>query len=189
MDIKQIQEALANVNVRAGKEAQETISGLLSQAVKQGAMPKTALQIDDDTMEGIYYQAYNLYNQGRYQDATHIFRLLLMLDYTAPKYSLGMAACMHRMKDYFNAICVYFVAGTLEPNNPLPYYHASDCFLKLGEFNGAYYALQLAIEEAGDQEKYKVIKERSEIMRKSLVKKMKGQKPEAKATDKKKAKK
>ncbi|MBS0634627.1 MAG: SycD/LcrH family type III secretion system chaperone, partial [Verrucomicrobia bacterium] len=160
MDLPQIQERLQKINFGApGKKAENAVKQIMEAALKKGIMPKQALQISDDTMEAIYTQAYTLYNQSKYRDASYIFRLLMLLDFTTPKYVLGLAACAHRVQDFTNAANLYFLCAALDPDNPIPHFHATDCYLQLGAKAIASYSLQLAIEAAGEQPQYQTIKQ------------------------------
>lgn len=173
MDMPQIQESLQKINFGApGKKAESALKAIMQAALKKGIMPKQALQITDDTMEAIYTQAYNLYNQAKYRDAGYIFRLLMLLDFTTPKYVLGLAACAHRLQDYTNAANLYFLCAALDPSNPLPHFHAADCYLQLGAVAIAAYSLSLAISTAGNQMQYEVIKQRAELMKQALEKQL-----------------
>ena len=158
----------------AAEPAKDTIKTLLTQAMTKGTMPKTALRIGDETMEAMYAQGYNLYNQGKYKEASYVFRLLMLLDYLTPKYVLGLAACLHRLKDYKSAANVYLLCGTLDAHNPLPHYHAADCYIQLGLIPLAIFSLDMAQTTAGDQPQYSVIKERASLMRETLHKEMIG---------------
>jgi len=168
-----VAEKLTSLSGVAGGSAKETIAALLTEAINKGVMPKHALKLGDDTMEAIYGQAYNLYNQGRYKEASFIFRLLMLLDYLTPKYILGLAACLHRQKDYKNAANIYLMCGTLDTKNPLPHYHAADCYMQLNLPGMALFSLGLAIKSAGEQPQYSVIKERSTLMKEALQKQFK----------------
>lgn len=170
IDVSAMGDKVASLFSAAGGPAKDTITALLSQALGKGIMPKQALQLGDDTMEAIYSQGYTLYNQGRYKEASYIFRLLMLLDYTTPKYPLGLAACLHRQKDYKNAANIYLLCGTLDPTNPLPHYHAADCYLQLDYISMALFSLDLAIKAAADQPQYAVVKERSTLMHEALTK-------------------
>ena len=125
-------------------------------------------------MEAMYAQGYNLYNQGKYKEASYVFRLLMLLDYLTPKYVLGLAACLHRLKDYKSAANIYLLCGTLDAHNPLPHYHAADCYIQLGLTPLAIFSLDMAQTAAGDQPQYSVIKERAKLMRETLHKEMVG---------------
>ncbi len=173
MDLPEIQNRLQRVNFGApGKKAETAVKQIMEVALKKGIMPKQALQISDDTMEAIYTQAYTLYNQSKYRDASYIFRLLMLLDFTTPKYVLGLAACAHRLQDFTNAANLYFLCAALEPTNPMPHFHATDCYMQLGANEIASYSLQLAIETAGDQPQYQAIKQRAELMKEALDKQL-----------------
>jgi type III secretion system low calcium response chaperone LcrH/SycD len=158
----------------AGGPAKDTIKALLTQAMTKGVMPKTALRLGDETMEAMYAQGYNLYNQGKYKEASYVFRLLMLLDYLTPKYTLGLAACLHRLKDYKNAANIYLLCGTLDAQNPLPHYHAADCYIQLGLPPLALFSLDMAITVAADQPQYSVIKERARCMRETVHKEIVG---------------
>jgi type III secretion system low calcium response chaperone LcrH/SycD len=166
----QSMEKVEKLTALAGAPTKDTVAALLSEAANKGVMPKHALQLGDDTMEAIYSQGYNLYNQGRYKEASYIFRLLMLLDYMTPKYILGLAACLHRMKDYKSAANIYLLCGTIDSTNPLPHYHAADCYIQLGVPMLAIFSLRLAISAAADQPQYAVVKERAILMRDALNK-------------------
>ena len=172
-DTSGISEKVQGLTSLAATPAKETITAILSEALNKGVMPKNALNLTDDTMEAIYGQGYNLYNQGKYKEASYVFRLLMLLDYLTPKYALGLAACLHRMKDYKNAVNAYLLCGALDSKNPLPHYHSADCFIQLDAPPMAIFSLDLAIAAAGDQPQYSVIKERAVLMRDTLEKQVK----------------
>src|SRR6185295_13804008 len=90
MDLDKMQDVLQRVNFDAGKQAEDALKTIMENVLNKGIMPKTALKLGDDTMEAIYAQAYNLYNLGRYKESSYIFRLLVLLDFTTPKYVLGL---------------------------------------------------------------------------------------------------
>ena len=172
LDTDTIGEKISSITSLAGGPTKDSIAALLSGAADKGIMPKHALQLGDDTMEAIYGQAYNLYNLGRYKEASYIFRMLMLLDYMTSKYVLGLAACLHRMKDYKNAANVYLLCGTIDPTNPLPHYHAADCYIQLDVPEMATFSLGMAIASAGDQPQYAVVKERSTLMKETLDKQL-----------------
>ena len=176
LDVPEIQDRLQRINFGApGKKAETAVKQIMEVALKKGIMPKQALQISDDTMEAIYTQGYTLYNQSKFRDASYIFRLLMLLDFTTPKYVLGLAACAHRLSEFTNAANLYFLCAALDPTNPLPHFHATDCYVQLGATSIAAYSLQLAIETAGDQPQYESIKQRAELMYEGLNKQLDAQ--------------
>jgi type III secretion system low calcium response chaperone LcrH/SycD len=176
VDASLVTEKVSGAAAHVAMPAKDTITAILTEALNKGVMPKNALHLGDETMEAIYGQGYNLYNQGRYKEASYIFRLLMLLDYMTPKYILGLAASLHRMKDYKAAANVYLLCGTLDGGNPLPHYHAADCYIQLNLPIMAIFSLDLAITAAGTQPQYAVIRERALLMRDTLDKQVRGEK-------------
>ena len=168
----QPREKVTELNKLASGPAKDTIKTILFGAVNKGILPKHAFRLGDDTMEAIYSQAYTLYNQGKYQEASYIFRLLMLLDYMTAKYVLGLGACLHRMKDFKNAANIYLLCATLDSTNPLPHYHAADCYLQLGYPEMAVFSLGLVLATAKEDPQYAVIKERARLMKEALDKEL-----------------
>lgn len=156
---------------KAIKETGEFIAGangpsfsdLTGKSIKSCHAIKDVLGISDESAEGIYGQAYLLYNTGRYRDAGEVFRLLITLNSTEPKYLIGLAACYHMMKEYQSAGSTYNLASIIDPDNPIPYFHASDCYLQLGDKASAATMLEMAIKRAGEKVQYTTLKQRAEI--------------------------
>ena len=66
----------------------------------QGMAPKDAFGINPNALENVYAQGYRLYNTGKYIEALHLFRVLILFNAAEPKYILGLAACFHMLKEY-----------------------------------------------------------------------------------------
>jgi type III secretion system low calcium response chaperone LcrH/SycD len=173
-DIK-IYETMAKITEDAAPEIQKGVESFLDSVLKKGMSPKDALGLKDEMLEGLYAQAYHLFNNGKYKDATTIFRLLILLDALEAKYSMGLAACLHMMKEYAGAAQVYAMAGVLDMANPLPYYHASDCWIKLGDTEAALNSLEMVILRSQDIPQFKTLQDRCtmtmEGLKKSALKK------------------
>ena len=134
---------------------------------------KEILGLSDDMVEGIYGQAYQLYQTGKYKDAAQLFQLLIMVNSTEPKFHLSLAACLHMMKDYASAADAYAICSALDSDNPLPHYHASDCYLQLNDPYSALAALELTMERAGSKPQFQIIKDRSKLTAETLKKTLK----------------
>lgn len=136
--------------------------------LKTGVVPKEALGFSDAKIEAIYGQAYRLYNTGRYQEAIELFRLLVGLDSAEARYTLGLAACFHMLKEYENAAKIYLVAGILDPKNPIPNFHASDCYIQMKDPASAILFLEMAIERSENKPEYQVLSDRAKLTIQSL---------------------
>lgn len=150
----------------------QTLSDLSDNIINKGMLPKDALGLSDAIIEGIYAQAYRLYNTGKYSEAIHLFRMLVMLNTTESKYILGLAACFHMLKEYQNAVQTYAMCAMLDPESPIPHYHASDCYIEMKDKLSAIISLDLAIQRAGDKPEYAKVKERASLTIESLKNQM-----------------
>jgi type III secretion system low calcium response chaperone LcrH/SycD len=164
----QIKKATEELGSALEKEKTKEFQNVAAKAVQQGMMPKDMMGLSDAMVEGIYGQAYRLYNTGKYKDASQLFRLLIMLNSTESKYAIGLAACFHMMKDYKNAVSTYAICGVIDPNNPIPHYHASDCYIHMKDPASALIALEMAVTRAGDKIEYQMIKDRALLTIESL---------------------
>lgn len=148
----------------------EAFGDLANKMLKEGVSPKEAMGVSQSYLENIYAQAYRLYNTGKYPEAIHLFRILIMFNAMEPKYMLGLAASFHMLKEYVNAIQTYTMCSALDPQNPIPYYHSSDCFVQMKEYVSAMLCLELVVERAGDKPEYAKMKERAQLSLESLKK-------------------
>jgi type III secretion system low calcium response chaperone LcrH/SycD len=166
-EIEKATEALASKNATTASTP-SLIEGLADKLMGKGGAPKEAFGLSDQAIEGIYGQAYRLYNTGKYKDASQLFRLLITLNPTEPKYTLGLAACFHMMKEYSTAAEVYTIGGVLDPQSPIPHYHASDCYLQMDDKISAIIALEMAVKRAGERAEFQQLKDRALLTIKSL---------------------
>lgn len=169
---EQIKKAVEQVGSNLQDVSSESIKATMDKATRKGTSPKDALGLTDAMVEGVYGQAYRLYNTGKYKEAIQIFRLLLMINSTEPKYAMGLAACFHMLKDYKVAADSYSLVGILDPESPISFYHASDCFLQMGDTASALIALEMAIKRAGDKPEFRTLKDRAQLTAESLKKEM-----------------
>lgn len=165
---QQIKKAAENLGATLSKEKSKDFQNIAAKAVQQGVMPKDMLGLSDAMIEGIYGQAYRLYNTGKYKDASQLFRLLIMLNSTESKYAMGLGACFHMLKEYKNAVSTYALCGVIDPENPIPHYHASDCYLHLQDPVSALIALEMTIKRAGDKPEFHTLKDRAMLTISSL---------------------
>lgn len=156
--------------IKAGRSQKKMIEEGAEKIWKQGMSPKEAIGVSSSYLEGIYSQAYRLYNTGKYTEAIHLFRILIMFNPMEPKYMLGLAACFHMLKDYTTAIENYTIASVLDPGNPIPHYHSSDCCIQTEEYLSAMLYLELTIERCKDKQEFAKMKERAQLSLESLKK-------------------
>jgi type III secretion system low calcium response chaperone LcrH/SycD len=166
----EIKKAIEGVGANIEKTLGEGIDGVSRDMLKGGSLPKDTLGMSDQMVEGIYGQAYRLYNSGKYREAVQLFRLLIMLNATESKYTLGLAASFHMLKDYRHAVETYTLCAILDTESPVPHYHAADCFIQMGDLHSAIVTLDVAIKRAASKPQYQVLKDRSLMTLESLKK-------------------
>ena len=157
-----------------GDKIQKEAAGPAGQVAKKmssaGMMPKELLGLNDAMIEGIYGQAYRLYNTGKYREAGQLFRLLVMLSSTEAKYAMGLAACLHMIKDFKAAVEAYMLCSVIDSTSPIPHYHASDCYIQMKDRLSAIISLEMAKRSCGDKPEYKTLKDRAQMTILSLKK-------------------
>lgn len=178
---QQIKKAAEKVGADIGAEMGKQFQKISEDMIARQFLPKNALGMSDQMIEGIYGQAYRLYNTGKYKDAAELFRLLVMLNSTEPKYSMGLAACFHMMKDYKSAVSTYAICGVIDPESPIPHYHSSDCFLQMRDPVSALISLEMAVKRAGEKQEYQSLKDRALMTIQSLKKETEAKKKKKEA--------
>lgn len=95
----------------------------------------------------IYALAYTLYQNLRYEDASHYFRLLVATHPSEAKFWKGLGACAQMQKDYEEALdCYCCCAHFCHQNQADPYLfvQTADCHFALKEVNEGLKALEAA---------------------------------------------
>lgn len=142
----------------------------MREVIFESKLPYQAMGLKESNLNNIYLYAYNVFKGGKYDEAISAFFVLSMLDPTSAKYSFALASAYHKNKDYELAAGKYFGAAYLDPTNPVPYFHASDCFEKMGEKESAILALNGAISRCGEDPHWESVKGRALAMREYLKK-------------------
>ncbi|GAB4233697.1 MAG: hypothetical protein Tsb0021_12770 [Chlamydiales bacterium] len=172
-----LEEQMIKTAQQMGEDHSETVGkGIkkLAENVEHNAViPKEALGISDEAAERIYAQAFQLYNMGKYKEAQKLFISLTLLNAMETKYILGLAACAHMMKDHEQAVNHYLKCGMMDPKSPIPFYHASDCFIQLNDIYSTMICLNTVIKRAGEKPEFEKMKNRAEATLKTLEEKLK----------------
>ncbi|MGK5594182.1 MAG: SycD/LcrH family type III secretion system chaperone [Parachlamydiaceae bacterium] len=170
---EQIREIIEKVTPNLSKEDKAKQEELLQQVFEEGKQLKDVLNVSNETIEYLYSQAYQLYKTGKYPEANRYFHILYILESQDVRFPMGIAACHHMQKHYRQAVEWYYLCAALDDTSPLPYYHISDCFLKLGEKLSALIALRMLGVRITDEPQFAKIKEKSQRMMESLTEEIK----------------
>lgn len=165
---RQVNKSAEKVAEKMSQEVGKKMEAAAENVMQKGILPKDAMGMDDQMLEGIYGQAYRLYNTGKYAEAGQIFRLLIMANSMEPKYTMGLSASFHMLKEYQYAVDGYTLCSIIDPDNPIPQYHAADCYIHLGDKMSAAAALKMAIKRAGERPEFHTLVDRAKLMIESL---------------------
>lgn len=133
-----------------------------------GMTLKDATGISDEALEQVYSLAYNYYNQGKYIESISLFEILTGACPKTYKYVLGLAASYHQIQAYNDAFLGFYIALNLEPENPIPAYYATDCFLKQNLREEAQEFAEMTSCICADRPEYAHLKERCQLILESL---------------------
>ncbi|GAB4271241.1 MAG: SycD/LcrH family type III secretion system chaperone VcrH [Opitutales bacterium] len=146
----------------------DQLTELTERFLLEGLSFKDLKGISDEDMEGIYAVGFNLYNNGKYEDALKVFQFLCFFDHFNRKYWMALGGARQMLKSYKDAIDAYSVATVLKVHDPMAPLQAASCYLALGDAKSAKSALHCAIKYSGDN---KEIKSRAEALLEFLEKK------------------
>ena len=97
-----------------------------------------------ETTKSLYACAYRFYENGKYEEAIHFFRLLTVADVNNDKYWVGLAASYKMNKETEKALEAYAIAAILDENDPFTHLYAAECLFDLGRTEEAIQALDSA---------------------------------------------
>ena len=158
---QQVKQEIDQISEKVGREELDKFNKILDNITTKKMPPKEALGIGDDKIENVYAHAYQLYNSGKYTEAGYLFRLLMVLEPTEVKHYIGLAATMHMQKEFENAVRVYAIAGIVDPDNPIPYFHASDCYIQMRDKASAIIMLDMAVQKSKNKPEFQILKDRA----------------------------
>ena len=119
-------------------------------------IPLSAVKgFDDDEIEAVYNVAYNLYQQRQYGKAEQLFTFLTVHEHTDSRFSLGLGGCYQLAEKYQQAITAYSCAALVDATNPMPAFHACECYMALADWENArkaIVAIEMICEAVADEE-------------------------------------
>lgn len=169
-EIQKFVNELGNDTPRTAKKA---ITEILTKMYAEGKSPLEAFGITPEIEEYLYNQGYKLFQSGKFKKALGIFYFLRRLDINSARYAFALAATHHYLHEYIQAIDHYTVCNLLDTENPVPYFHLYDCYLKLNAPILAWKSLEAVIILTEKDPAYNMLKERAIMERNEIAKKVK----------------
>ncbi|MDR2539818.1 MAG: tetratricopeptide repeat protein [Chlamydiales bacterium] len=84
-----------------------------------------------DEKEELYRTGSVLYSSGEYRKASYLFSYLVLSDPLISCSWYGLASCKQLLEEYPSAIEAWNIVCKLQPQNPLGYFHAAECYLSI----------------------------------------------------------
>lgn len=106
--------------------------------LKGGLLPAN---MTDEDVDLFYELGYNLYLQGDYKQAEELFRRTVLAKPMEKKHWQGLASCLQMQKRYEEALVPWSMCCLVDPENPLPHFHAAECLFSLKQLDEAAKAL------------------------------------------------
>lgn len=146
----------------------EAVAEMAAAVAYEGYTFKDFARITDDEMEAAYSVAFNMVNQGQFEEAEKLLAWLAGLDQYEPKYLIGLGICRQQLRLFPGAIDAFVAAGVLEVANPIPALRAAECYLAIGREEEARSALLAAQHWSGDKPDHAPTKQRAAALLEAL---------------------
>lgn len=109
-------------------------------------------QFTDEDISLLYSLGYGLYEKGDYKDAKTVFQRLVLARPQEKKYWMGLGAALQMVKDYDEALTSWAMVSLINDEDPLPHFHAAECYLSLKRFDEATKAIASAKERVNHKQ-------------------------------------
>lgn len=130
----------------------------LSIKLKEGKSLGEALGLSSQAAALLYRSARDLFTEHAYPEATKSFLFLTTIDPDNFDYWIGLGMSTQMCGDYEGGIDAYEMAAFLNVENPISYFYLSKCFFAVHDRENAKRALEMAIENSGDNPEYDSLK-------------------------------
>lgn len=88
---------------------------------------------DDKEQQILYSSAFSLYQQKNYSAATPLFTQLCLSDPFQEDFWRGLASSLQMQLKWKESIHAWGISALLKECDPLPHFHAAECFFSLNE--------------------------------------------------------
>ena len=140
----------------------EEFSVFLVEFVEKGGTLADTQGLTGENLEALYALAYTEYNQGNYEKAEELFRLLCNLDHLEKKFWMGLGASRQMLKDWDGAIDAYTITLLFAIDDPIAPLHTAECQLAKGDRDAAISGFEYAINTAGNDPQFAAVKAQAE---------------------------
>jgi tetratricopeptide (TPR) repeat protein len=100
--------------------------------------------ISEEALKSMYKDAIDLYNNDQAQEACLTFGILIRERPFTKSFWMGLAASRQKLKEFDNALMAYAMTTLIDDIDPMPHFHAAQCYFELGNKDEAIKAINLA---------------------------------------------
>jgi type III secretion system low calcium response chaperone LcrH/SycD len=160
--------------IRISQEAKLKIKNkaLCKKELSQGKSGQEMAGFSDEAMSTFFHAANTIFKEQRYQEAAEAFLFLAMLDQGRHEYWLGLGMATQMCHQYEAAIDAYEIAALCDITSPVAYFYLGKCLFAVHDRENALRALDLAIENAGEEERFVELKNQAIEAKNILLKAM-----------------
>jgi type III secretion system low calcium response chaperone LcrH/SycD len=117
------------------------------------------------SLKTLYGFAYRFYRDGHYDKARDFFRFLVLIQSEDKKHWMGLGGAEQMCENYSPALQAYAFATVLDPTDPMPHFHAAECYARLEQWEQAHKALAACEHYIPDTAKSRPLLARIHLMR------------------------
>lgn len=141
---------------------------LQDKIVNQNKTLKEIYNLNDKHIEEVYSMAEHYYQNGRYNEAMHVFAALTTIEPTSYKIALGYASSVYQLQQFPLAIIAFWRAYGLNPQDPQPIFFLAEGLYQIEELEAAKEQYELFIELVAGNKKWRSLRKKAELVLKGL---------------------
>lgn len=124
------------------KSSIKNIEEIFRPLLKDGVPLYLSRGVSEKDLDALYVMAYNLYAEKKYQEALQIFQAIVFYNHFDKRGWIGTGACCQLLHRYRDAISSYAYASLINSEDPLPLFHAIECYIALKSYDEARSAIE-----------------------------------------------
>ncbi len=144
----------------------ESLESYLEEFVPNVLLKSDNLQqaygVTHDEMAELYSKGYNYYQEDQYTESVVLFKWLVILNPFEVKYWMGYAANQQLLGQYEKALHSYAMWAMMADEDPMPHFHAYECYKKIDNPQDERKALKQAHKRAVSKPVYSEIRQEIE---------------------------
>lgn len=152
------------------KSNAKNIGEIFGPLLKNGVPLYLVRGLSKQDLDVLYTIAYNLYSEAKYHKALQIFQTIAFYNHFDKRGWLGCAACLQLLGRYREAVSCYSSASLIDAQDPIPLFHAIECYIALKSYDEARSALEAILLIIGEKSKFAQLKNWTMKMKESLQK-------------------